>query len=177
MDPLIGEIRMFCGNFAPKGWAFCDGQLLSIAQNTALFSILGTTFGGNGQSTFGLPDLRGRVPMHPGQGPGLTPRVLGEVGGTENVTLLANQMPAHTHALNASNTQAGSDSPANGLLAQSYDQNANNSVSTYAGGAPNATLNAASIAPAGGSLPHDNMQPYQCVSFIIALEGVFPSRN
>ncbi|HJV23830.1 MAG TPA: hypothetical protein VJ570_14095, partial [Holophagaceae bacterium] len=132
---------------------------------------------GNGQSTFGLPDLRGRVPMHPGQGPGLSPRVLGEMAGTEAVTLLQPQIPAHTHALNAANSQAGSDSPTNALLAQSFDQNANNSVSTYATGTPNTTLNPASVGVAGGSQPHENLQPYTCVNFIIALEGVYPSRS
>ncbi|HJV91347.1 MAG TPA: tail fiber protein [Holophagaceae bacterium] len=177
MEPFIGEIRMFCGNFAPTGWALCDGQLMAIAQNSALFSILGTTFGGNGQTTFGLPDLRGRVPMHPGQGPGLSPRVLGEVAGTEAVTLLQPQIPTHSHTLNAANSQAGADSPTNGLLAQSFDQNANTSVSTYAAGNPNTTLSPASIGSAGGSQPHENLQPYTCVNFIIALEGVYPSRS
>lgn len=177
MDPYIGEIRLFAGNFAPTGWALCDGQLLPIAQNAALFSILGTTYGGNGQTNFALPDLRGRVPMHPGQGPGLSPRTLGEIGGDESVTLLANQMPAHSHALNASNTQGGADSPANSLLAQSYDQNNNNPISTYAGGNPNTALNPASVGLTGNNLPHDNLQPYGCITFIIALTGVFPSRN
>lgn len=177
MDPYIGEIRLFAGNFAPNGWALCDGQLLAIASNAALFSILGTTYGGNGQTTFALPDLRGRMPMHPGQGPGLTPRTLGELGGEESVTLLANQMPAHTHVLNASNAQGAGDSPTNSLLAQSYDQNNSNPISTYAGGAPNTTLNPASVGLAGGSQPHDNLPPFGCINFIIALTGVFPSRS
>src|SRR5437899_12703586 len=117
MTPFIGEIVMFAGNFAPRGWAFCNGQILSIAQNTALFSILGTTYGGNGQTTFALPDLRGRVPMHPGQGPGLTNHTLGEVAGSETTTLLSSNMPQHTHALNCNSAAGTQPSPSSGFLA------------------------------------------------------------
>ncbi|HEX9010768.1 MAG TPA: tail fiber protein [Holophagaceae bacterium] len=177
MDPYIGEIRMFAGNYAPDGWALCNGQLMPISQYTALFAILGTTYGGNGTSTFALPDLRGRLPMHAGQGPGLSPRALGELGGEESVTLLAPQMPAHSHALNAVNAQAGADSPANAFLAQSYDQNNSNPISSYTGGSPNTSLNPASVGAAGGSQPHDNMPPFGCVNFIIALNGVFPPHS
>jgi microcystin-dependent protein len=174
-EPFLGEIRMFGGNFAPRGWAFCNGQILAIAQNTALFSLLGTTYGGNGQTTFALPDLRGRVPMHWGQGPGLTPRSLGETGGSENVTLLSNQMPAHTHSLNANTNQGETFSPGGGVAAAAVDssQQPLNIYSTTA----NTTMSPQAIAAAGGSQPHDNMQPFECVSFIIALEGIYPSRN
>ena len=164
---------MFGGNFAPRGWAFCSGQLLSIAQNTALFSILGTTYGGNGQTTFALPDLRSRVPMHPGQGPGLTPRSLGEMGGTETVTLLNSQMPAHTHqatvAPKASTSETTDTLPTNQYPA--------------AGGVYSPTANAqmgssdVTVGVSGGNQPHNNMSPFTCVNFIIALEGIFPSRN
>jgi microcystin-dependent protein len=174
-EPYIGEIRMFAGNFAPKGWAFCNGQLLSIAQNSALFSILGTTYGGNGQTTFGLPNLQGRVPMHWGTGQGLTPRTLGETSGSENVTLLNNQMPAHTHAIAANSGQGDTFSPEGAVNAAALDasQQPLNIYST----AVNTTMAAQSVTAAGGSQPHDNMQPYQCVSFIIALEGIYPSRS
>lgn len=166
--PFIAEIVMFGGNFAPRSWAFCSGQILSIAQNTALFSILGTTYGGNGQTTFALPDLRGRVPMHPGNGPGLTPRSLGEQAGTETVTLITNQIPAHNHALIANNTAANDNLP-NG--------NALSDGSIYTSAAPNAQMNVASIGNTGGNQPHNNIQPFTCVNFIIATQGIFPSRN
>ena len=174
-EPYIGEIRMFGGNFAPTGWALCDGQLLSIAQNSALFSILGTTFGGNGQTTFALPDLRGRVPMHWGQGPGLTPRTIGESSGSETVTLLSTQMPAHTHTLNANSGQGDSFTPPGAVPAGAVDstqQPLNIYSSTI-----NTTMNPAAIGAAGGSQPHQNMQPYLCVTFIIALQGIYPSRS
>jgi len=165
-DPFIAEIKMFGGNFAPRGWALCNGQILSIAQNTALFSLLGTTYGGNGQTTFALPDLRGRVPLHPGQGPGLSPRSLGETAGTENVTLSTAQMPQHLHQLPASGNE------------ETTNQAVPNAVPAKGGvysTAPNTTM--APTAAAGGSQPHENMPPYQAVNFIIALEGIFPSRN
>lgn len=174
-EPYIGEIRMFAGNFAPKGWAFCNGQLLSIAQNTALFSILGTTYGGNGQTTFGLPNLQGRVPMHWGTGAGLTPRTLGETSGSENITLLSNQMPAHTHQFAASSNQGDQFSPQGNVPAVLV--NTSGQPENLYSAAPNTTMAAQSITLAGGSQPHDNMQPYQCVSFIIALEGIFPARS
>ena len=170
-EPFLGEIIMFGGNFAPRGWAFCSGQLLSIAQNTALFSILGTTYGGNGQTTFALPDLRGRVPIHPGSGPGLSPYSLGEQGGVENVTLLITQMPAHGHVAtsNASTAAANDTLPTGNFLAS------DNQYQTASNTQMNA--NAVTIAPSGGSQPHANIQPFTCVNFIIALEGIFPSRN
>jgi microcystin-dependent protein len=178
MEPYLGEIKLFGGNFAPSGWALCNGQLLAISQYAALFSILGTTYGGNGVQTFGLPNLQGRTPIHWGTGPGLTTRVLGEIDGTENVSLLISNMPAHNHLINASTTVATQVLPTNFILAQSVD--------TAAGGAPsnfieptgaNTTLASTAVSMAGSSLPHDNMQPYLAVSFIIALVGVFPSRN
>lgn len=170
-EAFIGEIRMFAGNFAPRGWAFCQGQLLSIAQNTALFSLLGTTYGGNGQTTFALPDLRGRLPMQPGQGPGLSPRTLGEQGGSETVTLLSNQMPAHNHMVNASSAHGEVETPSGTFLAA--DSTA--TVLNY-GSSADTTMNPAAIGAAGGSQPHDNMSPFTCVNFIIATEGIYPSR-
>jgi microcystin-dependent protein len=172
-EPFIGEIRMFGGNFPPRGWQFCQGQLLSIAQNTALFSILGTTYGGNGQTTFALPDLRGRVPMQQGQGPGLSPRTLGEQGGSETVTLLSTQMPAHNHALICSNAQADASTPEGNVLAADQGGATLNYIATPL----NATMNPATVGAAGGSQPHQNMAPFLAVNFIIALEGIFPSRN
>ncbi len=171
MDPYIGQIMMFGGNFAPRGWALCNGQLLSIAQNTALFSILGTTYGGNGQTTFGLPDLRGRAPIHWGQGPGLTNRALGESGGEETVTLSAAQMPAHSHVAHAASGGGSTASPQNAVWAASTARD-----NIYATAA-NTTLSPSAIGPAGGGQPHDNMPPYQAVSYIIALEGIYPPRD
>lgn len=173
-EPFIGEIMMFAGNFAPRGWAFCNGQLLSIAQNTALFSILGTTYGGNGQTTFGLPNLQGRIPMHWGQGTGLTTRTLGESLGTESVTLLATQMPAHTHGMKGVNGAANTENP---QAAACAIPEPTGTVSTYSTANPDVAMNAGAIGPTGGSQPHDNVQPSLCVSFIIALEGIFPSRS
>ncbi len=169
MDPYLAEIRMFGGNFAPRGWALCNGQILSIAQNTALFSLLGTTYGGDGRVTFGLPDLQGRLPMHPGQGPGLTPRNLGEIGGSENVTLLLNEIPSHPHQARASNEDANSASPLNSTWSLASEQlyRVDNGVTM----APNA------LAITGSSQPHNNLQPYLVVNFIIALQGVYPPRG
>ncbi len=172
-DPFIGEIALFGGNFAPRGWAFCDGQLLPIAQNTALFSILGTTYGGDGRTTFGLPDLRGRVPMQPGNGPGLSPRRLGERAGVEEVTLSAQQIPSHSHAANCV-TPAGNSNDAAGKF---WADDAGAASATYHGGPANATMNAGAIGNTGGSQAHTNVQPFLCVNFIIALVGIFPSRN
>lgn len=172
-DPFIGQITLFAGNFAPRGWAFCDGQLLPISQNTALFSILGTTYGGDGRTTFALPDLRGRVPLHPGQGPGLSNRQLGEAGGTENVTLLVNQMPNHTHAAQADAGTATQQNPTNHVLASE----AAGVTATYSSNPPNTTMNPQAIGATGGSQPHNNMPPFLGVNFIIALQGIFPSRN
>ncbi|NQY30112.1 MAG: phage tail protein [Flavobacteriaceae bacterium] len=184
MEPLIGEIIMFGGNFAPRSWAFCDGQLLAISQNTALFSILGTTYGGDGRTTFGLPDLRGRVAIHPGNGPGLTSRRLGEKGGREKVTLTTAQMPAHKHVGAVKVSSADSDTSV---------ATANASIGTpgapvgrvftgtlgFNSATPNILLNPDSVETAntGGGQSHDNIQPFQAVNYIIALQGIFPSRN
>lgn len=178
-SPFIGEIIMFAGNFAPRGWAFCQGQILAIAQNTALFSILGTTYGGNGQTTFALPDLRGRVPIQQGQGPGLSPVFLGQQGGTETVTLLSNQIPAHNHLINASTNSGDTANPSNNFLAvgQVPVSGSTETVSMYNSTATGNTLNPQTVSLAGGNQPHPNMQPYLAVNFIIALEGIFPSRN
>jgi microcystin-dependent protein len=172
----IGQITMFSGNFPPKNWAFCNGQILAISQNTALFSILGTTYGGNGTTNFALPDLRGRVPLHSGQGPGLTNYTLGEAIGTENVTLLASQIPSHTHAVsvNVSSGAPNTVSPAGAVLAASAQGNA------YTSGSPTTAMaaNAVTVGAAGGSnVPLPNMQPILTVNFIICLFGIFPSRN
>ncbi len=172
-EPFIGQIKMFGGNFAPRGYAFCDGQLLAISQNQALFSLIGTTYGGNGRTTFALPDLRGRVPMQPRNGPGLSPRQLGEKAGVEEVTLTAQQLPAHNHAANCV-TPAGNSNDAAGKF---WADDAGASSATYHGGPSNATMNAGAIGNTGGSQAHTNVQPFQCVNFIIALQGVFPSRN
>ena len=170
-DPFIGEIRMFAGNFAPRDWAFCDGQLQSISQNTALFSLLGTTYGGDGVTTFALPDMRGRVPIHQGQGPGLSPQVIGQVQGTETVTLTAAQMPAHGHLEVASTSPASTSAGPGGVPATPA------TVAIYGTTPPNADLAAAAVVPVGGNQPHSNMAPYGTLSFIICLFGIFPSRN
>ena len=177
--PFIGEIRLFGFNFAPRGWAFCQGQLLSIAQNTALFSLLGTTYGGNGQTTFGLPDLRGRVPVGQGQGPGLPTVTLGEQSGEVNHTLIATEMPAHNHTattqINASGSAGNSTNPSGNFPAVSTTRD---SVYANASGATmNASAGQTTIGNAGGSQPHNNMQPYLGLNFSIALQGIFPSRN
>jgi microcystin-dependent protein len=169
VDPYIAEIRIFAGNFAPRGWAFCNGQILSIAQNTALFSLLGTTYGGNGQTTFALPNLQGRLPMHPGNGPGLTPRTLGETSGSETVTLIQSQIPAHTHQARASTEDANSATPANATWGLASEQ-------LYRPDA-GATMSPTALTAAGSSQPHNNLQPYLVVNFIIALQGVFPPRS
>lgn len=170
-DPFIAEIRLFPFNFAPRGWAFCNGQLLAISQNTALFSLLGTTYGGDGITTFALPNLNGRVPMHPGQGPGLSPHDLGEFGGAETVTLLSSEMPAHTHALTASATDAGERSPAGQQPANELG-----SINSYAAPGGVTPLAAEAVTPTGGSQPHNNTQPSLVLAFAIALQGIYPSR-
>jgi len=171
--PFLGEIMIFAGNFAPRGWALCDGQILPISQNTALFSILGTTYGGNGQTTFALPDLRGRAPIHAGQGPGLSNYTLGQNGGQEAHTLLTNEMPAHSHPLAARNaagtmTNAAGNVPANEATGQ---------TAVYSDQPPDTSMSAAAIGVAGGGQPHNNLQPFLTLDFCIALQGVFPSRN
>ncbi len=173
-DPFIAEIKIFAGNFAPRGWAFCDGQLLPIAQNTALFSLVGTTYGGDGRTTFGLPDLQGRAPMHPGNGPGLSSRRLGEKVGVTTVTLSELQMANHNHAMRGSSDSADLNAPA-----------ADRSLARSSGGAAyqqNTTANLVSLAPqavtnTGSGGAHSNVQPLLGLYFIIALVGVFPSRN
>ena len=172
-DPFVAEIRIFPFNFAPRGWAWCDGQLLPLSQNTALFSLLGTVYGGNGKSNFALPDLQGRAPMHPGQGPGLSLHDLGETGGSETVTLLESEMPAHTHALRGNNTLGDTPIPAGHTLARFgtlnvYQQTTNANLVAMA---PEA------LPPAGGDQPHNNLMPYLTFYFNIALQGVFPPRG
>jgi len=170
-DPFVAEIRIFPFNFAPKGWAWCNGQLLPISQNTALFSLLGTTYGGNGQSNFGLPDLQGCVPMHPGQGPGLSLHDLGEVSGSETVTLLESEIPAHSHTLRASLDDADLAIPTSGRsLAKS-------SSNLYANISPNTLMSSQALSPTGGDQPHNNMMPYLTYYFNIALQGIFPPRS
>jgi microcystin-dependent protein len=171
-DPFVAEIRIFPFNFAPTGWAWCDGQLIPLRQNTALFSLLGTTYGGNGKDNFALPNLQGSAAMHPGQGNGLSLHDLGETGGTETITLLESEMPAHSHTLRADTADAGdtNDPGASSAFAQSAN-------GTLYQGNSNATLAAQAIAPAGGDAPHNNMQPYLTCYFNIALQGVFPPRS
>ena len=170
-EPIIGEIRMFAGNFAPKGWAFCQGQILPIAQNTALFSLLGTTYGGNGTTTFALPDLRGRVPVGFGQGPGLSNRVIGEQFGSELVTLNINQMPSHYHTVNAVTTEGNQNLPTNSLPA-----NTKTLDKEYSTVAPNTTMNPTMIGVSGGSQPFGVMQPSLGMNYIICVNGIYPSR-
>jgi len=171
-DPFVAEIRIFPFNFAPKGWAWCDGQLLPLSQNTALFSLLGTTYGGNGKSNFALPDLQGRAPMHPGQGPGLSLHDLGETGGSETVTLLESEIPSHSHGLIAQGAVGDTNLPAANAIARAIG------ATPYqpTGGALVA-MSDQSLAPAGGDQPHNNLQPYLTFYFCIALQGVFPPRT
>lgn len=178
-DPFIGEIRMFGGNFAPLNWAFCNGQLLSISEYDALFALIGTTYGGDGQSTFGLPDLRGRIPIGEGSGPGLTPRVIGESAGTETVTLTQNQLPTHSHTANVTSVTGDLPGPAiNAVPAALASPGRFYAAPSNVAPQPHTVaMNPASIGPAGGNQPHDNIMPSLCVSFIISLAGVFPSRN
>jgi microcystin-dependent protein len=172
-DPFVAEIRIFPFNFAPKGWAWCDGQLLPLSQNTALFSLLGTTYGGNGKSNFALPDLQGRAPMHPGQGPGLSLHDLGEPGGSETVTLLESEIPAHPHTARAvGGDPADLQAP---TPARSIGRSANGFA--YVSGPANATMAPQVLAPAGGDQPHNNLMPYLTFYFNIALQGVFPPRG
>ncbi|KQZ26974.1 phage tail protein [Duganella sp. Root1480D1] len=180
MDNFIGEIRLFAGNFPPLGWAFCDGSLLSIAQNTALFALIGTTYGGNGQTTFALPDLRGRVPLHQGTQPGTANNyVMGQQAGAETVTLTSNQIPLHSHSASASTAvppATGSGITLTGPAV--YVPAAPAKPKFYApAGSATVAMSAQAIQPAGGNQPHDNMAPFLAVSFIIAIEGIFPSQN
>jgi microcystin-dependent protein len=163
-QPYVGEIRMFAGNFAPAGWNFCDGSILPISENETLFNLIGTTYGGDGQSTFAMPDLRGRLPIHMGGG-----FALAQTGGVEEVTLTVQQMATHSHPFIATTNIGGASSPGNNVLAQS------STVKVYSAVAPTAALGSASITMTGGNLPHTNFQPYLCVNFIISLFGIFPS--
>jgi microcystin-dependent protein len=179
MDPFVAEIRIFPFNFAPKGWAFCDGQLLPLSQNTALFSLLGTTYGGDGKSNFALPNLQGRAPMQPGQGPGLSLHDLGEAAGSDTVTLLQSEIPAHSHSFNADANTASTPNPAGGSYADARWNVPPNSgkVVIYSGATPTTQLGPNAIAPAGGSQPHNNLMPYLTLNFCIALQGVYPPRT
>lgn len=170
-EPFVGEIRMFAGNFAPRGWAFCDGQLLAVSQNDALFSLLGTIYGGDGRTTFGLPDLRGRIPLHAGHGPGLSERRLGSKGGAEKVTLTINQLPSHGHTWQASDGTPQNTAPAGAGLSK---PTANIYQSTLAN---MVNMNAGVIQGVGGSRSHTNLMPFLCIHFIIALFGIYPSRH
>jgi microcystin-dependent protein len=165
-QPYVGEIRMFAGNFPPSGWMFCEGQLLPISENETLFQLIGTTYGGDGQSTFGLPDLRGRIPIHQGNG-----FILAETGGAEEITLTVQQIPAHTHPFMASTAGATSTSPTNQVIAQSGQR------AVYTEDVTTTNLAPTAISPVGGSQPHTNFQPYLCIDFIISLFGIFPSQT
>ncbi len=169
-EPFVGEIRMFAGNFAPRGWAFCDGQLLAVSQNDALFSLFGTIYGGDGRTTFGLPDLRGRLPIHAGTGPGLSPRRLGAKFGTEEETITINQLPSHRHGWQATSANAQNTSPAQNALATP-------SFFIYAAAQNLGTLSSNTITATGGSQSHSNLMPFLCVNFIVALFGIYPSRQ
>lgn len=168
-EPFVGEIRMFAGSFAPRGWAFCDGQLLAVSQNDALFSLFGTIYGGDGRTTFGLPDLRGRIPIHAGAGPGLSDRRLGSKGGTEQVTLTANQIPSHSHPWQASGDGASAALPKEAALAAT-------TTNVYHSSANLVGMNGAMVGNTGGSQPHTNLMPTLCIHFIVALFGIYPSR-
>ena len=171
-DPYVGEIRMFGGSFAPAGWAMCQGQLMPISQNDVLFTLIGTTYGGDGQETFALPDLQGRAPVHAGQGPGIKQNyVLGEKAGVESVTLTTQQMPSHTHALIASTNTATSTTASGNITAST------NQLKIYTESAVSKQFANNTIAPIGGSQPHENMQPYLAITFIISLFGIFPNQN
>ncbi|HEV2840319.1 MAG TPA: tail fiber protein [Chthoniobacterales bacterium] len=170
-QPFIGEIRMFAGNFAPAGWMFCDGQLLPISENDALFTLIGTTYGGDGQETFALPNLQSRVPIHAGTGPGGTTYQLAEMAGTEQETLTVQQIPIHNHALLASTAIGTANTPSGNVTSQSV------SVKMYLADQPTGALNNNSVTPVGGSQPHENCQPFLCINYIISLFGIFPRQS
>ena len=169
-NPYVGEIRLFAGNFAPDGWAFCDGQLLAIATNEVLFDLIGTTYGGDGQTTYALPDLRGRVPVHQGNNT-QSNYVPGQSGGVESVTLTPNQMPAHAHAMYAST------SPASAAHGPSEVLGSSTAMNLYGTGAPNMAMDPNALTPVGGNQPHENMPPFVALSYIISMFGIFPSQN
>lgn len=176
MDPFVAEIRIVPFNFAPKGWAFCDGQLMPISQNTALFALLGTVYGGDGKSTFALPNMQGSAAMHPGQGPGLSLRDLGEIGGATSVTLIESEIPVHTHSMNATTSPSTTTLPANNT---SFGRSVGGSfykANTPTPFGPITQMAPQTLTPAGGSLPHNNLQPYLTLNYVIALQGVFPPR-
>lgn len=162
-QPYVGEVRMFAGNFAPAGWMFCEGQLLPISENETLFQLIGTTYGGDGESTFALPDMRGRIPLHQGGG-----FILAETGGAEEITLTVNQIPAHSHAFLALNAASNSTTPGSNVFATALQD-------LYVEDLTAQNLNPATVAPVGGSQPHTNFQPYLCINFIISLFGIYPS--
>jgi microcystin-dependent protein len=170
-QPFVGEIRMFAGNYAPQGWAFCDGQLLPVSENDALFSLFGTIYGGDGLTTFGLPDLRGRLPIHAGTGPGLSPRTLGAKAGAESVTLTVNELPGHTHPMEGAGRVGSSPNPGGSLPGTTtvFDP--------YISESPATALNTGVVTSVGGSQSHANVMPFLCVHFIVALFGVYPSRQ
>lgn len=179
MDPYLGEIKMVGFNYAPRGWALCNGQTLQISTNTALYALLGTQFGGDGVRTFGLPDLRSRVPIHQGQGNGLQSYAMGQFGGVESVTLQTPQMPAHTHGVTVDATVGSTSAPSGANLAQTENLGGDTALSSFTTGSPTSPvqLSGNTITPQGGSQPHENRQPYLTVNFIIALEGIFPPRQ
>ncbi len=170
-EPFVGEIRMFAGNFAPRGWALCDGQLLAISQNDALFSLLGTIYGGDGRTTFGLPDLRGRIPIHAGTGPGLSPRPLGQKGGAETETITLNQLPSHTHTIQFSTSPGTQSNPDGEFLGASPN------VRVFVPIPPIVNMASTAISGVGGGGSHTNVMPFLCINFIIALFGIYPSRQ
>lgn len=172
-EPFIGQIMAVGFNFAPRGWAMCNGQLLPISQNDALFALIGTTYGGDGQTTFALPDLRSRIAIHQGQGPGLTNRPIGQASGTETVTLVTNQMPSHTHPVSATAVNADQPSPANHIWATEPTT----STLFYGAGPVDSTMNPQAVNPAGGNQPHDNLMPYLTMTYVISLFGIFPSQG
>jgi microcystin-dependent protein len=174
-EPYLGQIRMFAGNFAPRGNAFCEGQLLPISANSALFSLLGTIYGGDGRTTFALPDLRGRMPVHYGNGPGLSSRPLGEKGGQETVTLTQAQLPSHSHSLQGEDGLGTQNSPVNTILAE-LEFNGN-PIPFYSTTSPTRNMNSNAIGPTGTGQGHNNIMPFQAIYFIIALTGIYPSRN
>ena len=176
-EPYIGEIRVFAGKFVPDGWAFCNGQLLPIAQNTALFSILGTAYGGDGKTTFALPNLMGRAPVHQGTGSGLTPRSVGDEFGVDTVTLTTSTMPTHTHYARAATGQGSTEDPTGNVFAESPPLVRHGPQTAMYSPTPNASLTGQALSSTGQNQPHNNMQPYLGLNFMIALQGVFPSRS
>lgn len=173
-DNFLGEVRIFAGNFAPRGWALCNGQILPISQNTALFSLIGTFYGGNGTSTFALPNFQGNMPMHQGNGAGLTPRSVGETGGEQNVTLISSQLPQHNHTVNCADSGGTQVGASNGVWAKDGEARGKQLYSTAGA---NTQMNPAAFSGSSAITPHNNMSPYLVLNFLIALTGIFPSRN